>query len=227
MVILSAGLKGIAAEMLEAARVDGASEWQIFWRVIFPLLAADHRGRRDDDGDHRAQGVRHRLRDDQRQLRHRGHRQPDVQGDVQRSATSGGPAPSPWCCCVAIVPVMMLQHPPVPGAGGDAMTARTHPRCHRAPRRRARRAGRELRARSGRAAPRRSPAGLTGSGWCRRSGCWSLVPAAGGWCRTRLVDGASRRRSSSRSSNYQRGADDQQHGAELRQQPVRSPSRPR
>ena len=28
MVILSAGLKGIPAEMLEAARVDGASEWQ-------------------------------------------------------------------------------------------------------------------------------------------------------------------------------------------------------
>lgn len=38
MVVLSAGLKGISTEMLEAARVDGASEWQLFWRVIMPSL---------------------------------------------------------------------------------------------------------------------------------------------------------------------------------------------
>jgi alpha-glucoside transport system permease protein len=38
MVILSAGLKGISNDVLEAARVDGANEWQVFWRVIFPLL---------------------------------------------------------------------------------------------------------------------------------------------------------------------------------------------
>ena len=38
MVVLSAGLKGIFSEVLEAARVDGASEWQIFRRVIFPML---------------------------------------------------------------------------------------------------------------------------------------------------------------------------------------------
>lgn len=38
MVVLSAGLKGISTEMLEAARVDGASEWQLFWRVIVPSL---------------------------------------------------------------------------------------------------------------------------------------------------------------------------------------------
>ena len=31
MVVLSAGLKGISTEVLEAARVDGANEWQIFW----------------------------------------------------------------------------------------------------------------------------------------------------------------------------------------------------
>jgi alpha-glucoside transport system permease protein len=40
MVILSAGLKGIPADVLEAARVDGATDWQIFWRVIFPLLGS-------------------------------------------------------------------------------------------------------------------------------------------------------------------------------------------
>ncbi len=39
MVILSAGLKGISTEVLEAARVDGANEFQIFWRVIVPMLS--------------------------------------------------------------------------------------------------------------------------------------------------------------------------------------------
>jgi alpha-glucoside transport system permease protein len=38
MVIISAGLKGIPNEVLEAARVDGAREWQIFWHILFPLL---------------------------------------------------------------------------------------------------------------------------------------------------------------------------------------------
>jgi alpha-glucoside transport system permease protein len=38
MVVLSAALKGIPDELLEAARVDGANEWQIFWRVILPLM---------------------------------------------------------------------------------------------------------------------------------------------------------------------------------------------
>jgi alpha-glucoside transport system permease protein len=39
MVILSAGLKGISAELLEAARIDGATEIQVFRRIILPLLA--------------------------------------------------------------------------------------------------------------------------------------------------------------------------------------------
>ena len=38
MVILSAGLKGISTEVLEAARVDGAREGQIFRRIIIPML---------------------------------------------------------------------------------------------------------------------------------------------------------------------------------------------
>lgn len=38
MVILSAGLKGISPELLEAARVDGANEWQVFRGIILPLL---------------------------------------------------------------------------------------------------------------------------------------------------------------------------------------------
>jgi multiple sugar transport system permease protein len=38
MVILLAGLQGIPEEYREAARLDGASTWQAFWRVQFPLL---------------------------------------------------------------------------------------------------------------------------------------------------------------------------------------------
>jgi alpha-glucoside transport system permease protein len=38
-VILSAALKGISTEILEAARVDGATENQIFWRIIVPMLS--------------------------------------------------------------------------------------------------------------------------------------------------------------------------------------------
>jgi len=37
-VILSAGLRGISEEVLEAAKVDGASEWQTFRSVTLPLL---------------------------------------------------------------------------------------------------------------------------------------------------------------------------------------------
>lgn len=38
MVILSAALKGISGELLEAARVDGANELQVFRLIILPLL---------------------------------------------------------------------------------------------------------------------------------------------------------------------------------------------
>lgn len=39
MVILSAALKGVPIEMLEAARCDGASELTIFWRIIVPMIS--------------------------------------------------------------------------------------------------------------------------------------------------------------------------------------------
>jgi alpha-glucoside transport system permease protein len=38
MVIISAALKGISAELLEAARVDGATERQVLRNIIIPLL---------------------------------------------------------------------------------------------------------------------------------------------------------------------------------------------
>lgn len=39
MVLIAAGLAAIPREALEAARVDGATEWQVFRRVTMPLLA--------------------------------------------------------------------------------------------------------------------------------------------------------------------------------------------
>jgi alpha-glucoside transport system permease protein len=38
MVLLSAAVKGIPNEIIEAARMDGANEVQIFWRVIIPMI---------------------------------------------------------------------------------------------------------------------------------------------------------------------------------------------
>lgn len=38
LVVISAGLKGIPSEVIEAARVDGASETRVFWHVILPML---------------------------------------------------------------------------------------------------------------------------------------------------------------------------------------------
>ena len=38
MVILSSAIKGISSELLEAARIDGANEFQIFFKVIIPVI---------------------------------------------------------------------------------------------------------------------------------------------------------------------------------------------
>ncbi len=39
MVIFSAAIKDIPAEVEEAARVDGASPWQMFWRITIPMIS--------------------------------------------------------------------------------------------------------------------------------------------------------------------------------------------
>jgi len=39
MVIIAAGLAAISREVLEAARTDGATEWQVFRRITVPMLA--------------------------------------------------------------------------------------------------------------------------------------------------------------------------------------------
>jgi multiple sugar transport system permease protein len=38
MLITLAGLAGLPVEPMEAARIDGASAWQTFWRITLPLL---------------------------------------------------------------------------------------------------------------------------------------------------------------------------------------------
>lgn len=40
MVILSAGIKSVPDDILEAARIDGANEFQVFWRVIIPMISS-------------------------------------------------------------------------------------------------------------------------------------------------------------------------------------------
>jgi alpha-glucoside transport system permease protein len=62
MTILSAAIKGVPGEILEAARVDGANEFQVF-----------------------AQNIRYRLCDDRWQLWHGCHRQADDPGNVRQS----------------------------------------------------------------------------------------------------------------------------------------------
>ncbi|MBO4836145.1 MAG: sugar ABC transporter permease [Clostridia bacterium] len=38
MILFMAGLKNVDMEVQEAAEVDGANAWQVFWRIKFPLL---------------------------------------------------------------------------------------------------------------------------------------------------------------------------------------------
>jgi raffinose/stachyose/melibiose transport system permease protein len=39
VLLYSAYLRSIPIELEESARIDGASTWQVFWRIVFPLLA--------------------------------------------------------------------------------------------------------------------------------------------------------------------------------------------
>lgn len=40
MVLLSAAVKGIPKDVIEAARMDGANEFQIFWRITIPMISS-------------------------------------------------------------------------------------------------------------------------------------------------------------------------------------------
>lgn len=37
-VILSAAIKGVSEDLLEAARIDGATEWKVFWKITIPII---------------------------------------------------------------------------------------------------------------------------------------------------------------------------------------------
>ena len=38
MTLLSSAIKGVPEDTIEAARIDGATEWQIFWKVVLPQI---------------------------------------------------------------------------------------------------------------------------------------------------------------------------------------------
>lgn len=38
IILITSGIERIPVELLEAARMDGANEWQVFWRITMPLV---------------------------------------------------------------------------------------------------------------------------------------------------------------------------------------------
>ena len=62
MVVIAAGLAAIPRDTLEAARTDGATEWQVFRRDDRAAARARAERRLHHDADQRPQGVRHRVR---------------------------------------------------------------------------------------------------------------------------------------------------------------------
>ncbi len=42
MIYYYAGLQSVPEELYEAARIDGASSWKVFWKITFPLLLPIH-----------------------------------------------------------------------------------------------------------------------------------------------------------------------------------------
>ena len=39
IVLFLAGLQGISGSLYEAARVDGATEWEMFWKITLPMIS--------------------------------------------------------------------------------------------------------------------------------------------------------------------------------------------
>ena len=74
-VIFSAAIKGVPEVLIEAARVDGRDQAPDLLQGDPAVHHRHRRHRRHHHGDRRPQGVRHRGRDDRRQLRHEHDRQ--------------------------------------------------------------------------------------------------------------------------------------------------------
>ena len=82
MVVFSAAIKGVSGEVLEAARLDGANERQLFFRVIVPIIRGSIVTVSTTIAIVDAQDLRHRLRDDGRTVRRRRRGQPHVPRDL-------------------------------------------------------------------------------------------------------------------------------------------------
>jgi alpha-glucoside transport system permease protein len=108
MVILSAALRGIPEETLEAAvHRRRQRPFQIFFEDHGPADLGHHRRGVDDHHHPRAQGVRHRLRHDQRPVEHRGAGQPHVRLDVPCGGDFGRGAAIAIVIMLAVLPIMI------------------------------------------------------------------------------------------------------------------------
>ena len=74
-VFFSAAIKGVPEALIDAARVDGATKRQVFYKVTLPYISATVVAVATITAIGAPQGLRHRRRDDRRQLRHEHDRQ--------------------------------------------------------------------------------------------------------------------------------------------------------
>ncbi len=83
--MIASGLSAIDRSLQEAARMDGANEWQVFRRITGTAAVAGARRRLRDSHHQRAQDLRPGLRDTTRRIETRGqrHRRRDVDGVVR------------------------------------------------------------------------------------------------------------------------------------------------
>ena len=130
MVILSAAIKAVPTELTEAAKVDGATESQVFWRITLAADRPHHRRRGHRPVRHRDEGLRHRLRDDQRQLRHPGRSPTRCGSRAFGQSNLGLGSALAVVLFVSVIPVMWINIRRMQRArGGVTMTPR-----HRQPR---------------------------------------------------------------------------------------------
>ena len=108
MVLLSAAVKGVPTETLEAARIDGANERQVFFRVVVPQIKAHGHHGLHHRADRRDEGLRHRLRDDQRQLQHQRHRL-EFYNQLFTNGNNGAAAAIVVMLMIAVIPIMIYQ----------------------------------------------------------------------------------------------------------------------
>ena len=74
-VFFSAAIKGVPDALIDAARVDGATQRQVFYKVTLPYISATVVAVATITAIGALEGLRHRRRDDRRQLRHEHDRQ--------------------------------------------------------------------------------------------------------------------------------------------------------